>query len=366
MEHPTGSRLSINWDSRYGYVISVIALIFGGIEIIHIAAMSKPLGVVVEAVLPFIGAIGLFLAGIGLARGSRPFGDLPVLRVLGWTLIGMVAMAMIFLWILSHQLIRGGMFHHPHFILVNNLIAGGLIGVVVGTYDARSKSQRATIRAAQLRHEFLNRELRHHILNGMQVILGQAKQVNADAASSKSAPMDAIIRHGEEIVERISDVRQLGQQLTTTQPPETQIKPLAPILEEVTSSIESRHPESTIDRDIPSNLTVSGDEQLSRIFENLVANAVEHNDKPHPTVSISAREANGSVLVDIADNGPGIPDEQKEHLFGWDEPSPADIGMGVGFAIVNLLVERYGGAVHLEDNQPTGTVVTVELPTEDR
>jgi signal transduction histidine kinase len=82
-------------------------------------------------------------------------------------------------------------------------------------------------------------------------------------------------------------------------------------------------------------------------------------------VSISAQEANGSVRIDIADNGPGIPDEQKEHLFGWDEPSPADIGMGVGFAIVNLLVERYGGSVRIGDNQPTGTVVTVELPIQD-
>lgn len=66
-----------------------------------------PFGILVESVLPFLGAVGLVVAGTVWTRGYA-YDDADVPRVVGWTVVGMGEMALIFLWILSHQLIRGG------------------------------------------------------------------------------------------------------------------------------------------------------------------------------------------------------------------------------------------------------------------
>lgn len=112
---------------------------------------------------------------------------------------------------------------------------------------------------------------------------------------------------------------------------------------------------------------MSADEYLSELFENLLANAIEHNDAATPRVRVSVTVDTEKAVVRIADNGPGMPDDHKDSLFDWEESSRADIGMGVGLAIVTALVDRYDGRIWVEDNEPTGTAVYVELSrTRDR
>jgi len=71
------------------------------------------------------------------------------------------------------------------------------------------------------------------------------------------------------------------------------------------------------------------------------------------------------VTIRIADNGPGIPDERKERVFGRGEQGLESAGTGVGLYLVDTLVERYGGSVRIEDNTPCGAVVVLTLPTAD-
>ena len=76
-------------------------------------------------------------------------------------------------------------------------------------------------------------------------------------------------------------------------------------------------------------------------------------------------KAGDTVRVRIADNGPGIPDEQKRTVFERGEKRPDSEGTGVGLYLVQTLVNAYGGDVWVEDNEPTGSVFVVELPLAD-
>jgi signal transduction histidine kinase len=79
-------------------------------------------------------------------------------------------------------------------------------------------------------------------------------------------------------------------------------------------------------------------------------------------VQISTALDEGTATVAIADNGPGIPDDRKETIFGKGEKGLDSPGTGLGLYLVRTLVEQYGGDIWVEDNDPEGSVFYVELP----
>jgi signal transduction histidine kinase len=107
---------------------------------------------------------------------------------------------------------------------------------------------------------------------------------------------------------------------------------------------------------------VQGNDLLEAVFRNLLHNAVVHNDKQTPTVQISTTVVDETLRIRVADNGPGIPDDQKEMIFGKGETGLESPGTGIGLYLVQTLVEQYGGAVWVEDSEPEGAEFVVELP----
>jgi signal transduction histidine kinase len=98
------------------------------------------------------------------------------------------------------------------------------------------------------------------------------------------------------------------------------------------------------------------------VFSNLLKNAIQHNDKDVAEVAISATERDETVRVRITDNGPGVPDNQKEAIFGKNEKGLDSAGAGMGLYLVDTLVTNYHGEVWVEDHEPDGSVFVVELP----
>ena len=87
---------------------------------------------------------------------------------------------------------------------------------------------------------------------------------------------------------------------------------------------------------------------------------VETSQLPTVTIHASCGEK-VRVLVEIADNGCGIPEHLKQRVL---EPyfSTKKEGTGLGLAIVNQIVSDHGGYLRIADNQPIGTVIIIELP----
>jgi two-component system nitrogen regulation sensor histidine kinase NtrY len=113
----------------------------------------------------------------------------------------------------------------------------------------------------------------------------------------------------------------------------------------------------------PSLPPVSVDrEQIRRAVLNLVDNAVDAMDR-QGTIDVTTEHegANTMVRLLVADDGPGIPPEDRERLF-LPYFSTKQRGTGLGLAIVRRIVVEHGGSIDVSDNQPRGTRFTIELP----
>jgi len=110
-------------------------------------------------------------------------------------------------------------------------------------------------------------------------------------------------------------------------------------------------------------IMVKGDrEQLFRVFVNLAKNSVQSIDKlkkGEVTINIACNEK--TVIVTIADNGRGIPEELQSRIFSPNFTTKSG-GMGLGLAIVKGIVENTGGRIWFETEINSGTKFFVELP----
>lgn len=114
-------------------------------------------------------------------------------------------------------------------------------------------------------------------------------------------------------------------------------------------------------------------ELLSRVFNNLISNAVKYNDKEKIIINIGHQgiiEKNIGRFAEIfvSDNGPGIEEEDKENIFaifrrGSDQSRDKE-GLGVGLSVVRRIVELHYGEVMLETEIGKGSKFIISLPME--
>jgi signal transduction histidine kinase len=117
----------------------------------------------------------------------------------------------------------------------------------------------------------------------------------------------------------------------------------------------------------PANLMLHADaERLHQVVGNLVANAMRHSP-PGARVSITARADTGGTIIEVTDQGSGIPEEERGRVFERFYRSDAarassDGGSGLGLAIARWIVDLHGGEIHAAANYPNGCRMVVSLP----
>ncbi len=119
----------------------------------------------------------------------------------------------------------------------------------------------------------------------------------------------------------------------------------------------------TVTTECEADLAIRGDLRLLRsALVNLAGNAVKFT-QPATNVVISARAAEGTVELTVADGCGGIPDEACEHLFAEHQQVGADrSGFGLGLAICRQAVEAHGGTVTVANRPGAGCTFVIALP----
>jgi signal transduction histidine kinase len=107
-------------------------------------------------------------------------------------------------------------------------------------------------------------------------------------------------------------------------------------------------------------------ELLKQVFSNLIENAIKYSPEDSK-VLISSEEVNGKVIVQIADQGPGIPADELSNIFmKFFRSKAAKLspikGSGLGLYLAKYFVELHGGSIQCESTQGQGSTFTVELP----
>ena len=115
----------------------------------------------------------------------------------------------------------------------------------------------------------------------------------------------------------------------------------------------------------PSVAVLADPEELRRVVQNLVDNAVRHAGS---AVELAAVAVGGRARLVVLDDGPGLPADERERVFERftrrDDARSRDVGgTGLGLPIARELAARAGGTVRLEDASPPWTLqAVVELP----
>jgi len=229
-------------------------------------------------------------------------------------------------------------------------------------YEDQLREQNQLLEQQRDELEVLNQVLRHDIRNDLQLVTAYADilcdHVDDEGVEHLTTVRDRAI-HAVELTETARDTAKMMQ----TRDSENEPVAVRPVLEDELEDLGKRYPDADISvaSAIPSAV-VRANEMLASVFRNLLTNAVQHNDKDVPEVVVTATTRGDEVAVRIADNGPGVPDEQKATIFGRGKKGLDSEGTGLGLYLVETLVEEYGGDVRVEDNDPEGAVFVVELP----
>lgn len=106
---------------------------------------------------------------------------------------------------------------------------------------------------------------------------------------------------------------------------------------------------------------------VMQVIINLVNNAIKYTPAGS-CIAIHTKQESGSVVISVADNGPGIPDEEKEQVFqmfytGSHPVADSRRSLGLGLSLCKSIVLSHGGEITVSDNRPNGSIFTFTLPS---
>lgn len=143
------------------------------------------------------------------------------------------------------------------------------------------------------------------------------------------------------------------------------------VFREAVSHVDRKAAEHQISTELSDDLLMAKmDVQLIvQVIINIVNNAIKYTPEGSH-ISLSAQREKNMVCIRVSDDGPGISDEAKQHLF--DMFYTAGIGkadnrrgLGLGLSLCKSIVDAHGGTISVSDNKPHGAVFSFTLPLEE-
>lgn len=320
----------------------------------------------VLTMVPFV--VGIAYAGYWLDRS--PIEPSAYTRVWWWTVVGTAASLVLNVALMAVLPVESTLLAVAW--LRWAVAVGAGLGVAIGVTEARAiqqatEAERNAVRAEHLEVQrdlldYLNSLLRHEVLNASNVISGYADLLRAEHEEGTPGyeHSETIRRKSEEVTRVVQDVRVLLH--ATEERTDFERVDVVPILRDEVEKLADLDEDVVVETDLPESAVVYADALLPRVFGNVLANAVEHNDSDPPKVWVRGRVNEDTVSIDVEDNGPGVPEEDVPTLF--ERPSRRAADHGLGLYLVARLVQHYCGTVELVETGPEGSTFRITLPRE--
>lgn len=208
----------------------------------------------------------------------------------------------------------------------------------------------------QQRLNVLNRVFRHDVRTETNLIHGYADQLMKDPTDERAL---SVVKESATRILELSEQTRTASELFDPVVESSRV-PFDEVIDAVVSDLRDGFSSATVtvEDDFP---TVPVPTDMRVVMENLCSNAVRHNDSAAPSVWIGAAVEDGWVKCSVADDGPGIDEEEYDVLQRGAE-TPLKHGSGMGLWIVKWGVDHVGGNVSFAERDPRGTVVTVSVP----
>ncbi len=212
------------------------------------------------------------------------------------------------------------------------------------------------------RLQVLNRVLRHNLRNEMNIVYGYADLLELDSAADRDLA-DRIKEKAMDIVEmgdkarRITDfIEQSGDDPPCMRAPR--------LLERSAAEVAAEFPDAAFDVDVAVGDDRYCNPYLGSVVEVLVENAAEHNPSDAPRVWVDARVDDDHLVVAVADDGPGIGEQERSVI---ESAAETDLmhGSGLGLWLAYWGAQTLGGTLEFGEREGGGSVVTVRVPLAD-
>jgi PAS domain S-box-containing protein len=213
-----------------------------------------------------------------------------------------------------------------------------------------------------LLRQILTRYLRHNLRNDLNLIQGNAQMlVEDETLSPKQTEVAKTIIEISEDLQEMSDSARTYSSLLERDDTLSAFD-LSEITTTAVQTVREDYADVKFEIDVPETCEFQAREGIQRAFEELIDNAAQYNDSTDPWVRIQVRDCDGARLV-IEDNGPGIPDQERESLEEGGETQLTH-SQGIGLWLSKLLIEGIDGSLSINATD-AGTRVTVDLPPPD-
>jgi len=227
-----------------------------------------------------------------------------------------------------------------------------IVGLQVMAQDASQRRQREGLISV------INRVLRHNVRNELTVIRGRAEMLTAALDSDTKSNAETIVQAAD----RLLSITESAQDIEANRElsPELEALDIVPIITDSIAELEGRYPDTSMTVDIPETAGAETLPQIKTALWELLENAAEHAG-PQPSIEITVVRSGELIVITIADDGPGLPKDEREVLANGKE-EPLIHGDGLGLYLAYWIITNLDGDIEIPESQP-GTTITITLPT---
>lgn len=229
---------------------------------------------------------------------------------------------------------------------------------------------------SQLRREEVSRQIMSSISHDLKTPLTAIKGYAEGIRDGVARTPEMQEKYVNIIISKANSMQQLVDELAFFSKVENdaliynfKIMPMKPYMDDVCDELAEDMKSRSITLDYRFEAgeavrTILDPEHFHRVIENVVGNAAKYMDRPagEGRVSLTVTEEPGLVWITVTDNGPGIREEDLEHIFerffrGDAARSTKKGGSGLGLSIVKSIVEAHGGSISAESRVGIGTTI---------
>ena len=238
--------------------------------------------------------------------------------------------------------------------------------ILVGAFVVYSSFKRS-LRLSRQQNNFMlsvTHELKSP-LAGIKLNLQTLERHQLDEAQRKQL-VERSIKEANRLNDLCTNILLTSQMEGKQYKPQKEKINFSDLVEDSVESYATRYPQR-FEEDIDSDCILEGDRlMLQMAINNLLENAVKYTPSNKP-IKISLDKKNGTAVMSVADEGMGIPDDEKKKIFSkfyriGNENSRTSKGTGLGLYLTCKILKQHKGKIVVKDNKPNGSIFEMHIP----
>ncbi|MFP4530286.1 MAG: ATP-binding protein, partial [Halodesulfurarchaeum sp.] len=205
------------------------------------------------------------------------------------------------------------------------------------------------------------RVLRHNLRNSLTVIYGHLNTLQNRLENDEPI---AVIRNEVQELLTLAEEAQTLQDLLHS---DVRTEPInmADMAERSVRRIRLSYPRAKIGLETPEQAVTSGISQIRVALEELLENAIIHSEKVEPSVKVEVSTTDRHVRLQVIDDGPGIPEDERRVLSNDGDISTTQHGSGLGLWLVRLIVQQSNGRLSFSRAKHGGSKIEMTFARTD-